>query len=66
MQGAALIELLVLVARLIDRLLDLAVERQKAGNLEALRSAIQTARNAKTEDERREANRKIREAFERR
>lgn len=66
MQGPAIIELLVVLARIVDRLLNLAIERQKAGNLEALRLATQLAKEAKTEDEKRRAALEIRRSFQQR
>lgn len=60
------IELLVLVARFIDLMIEKAAERQKAGNLETLQAAIDQGKKARTKDEAINANKALRDALAKR
>ena len=57
------IELLLAVNRLIDLIIDEAAKRADAKDLEKLRVAIETAKMARTPEDKQRAAKEIREAF---
>ena len=57
------IELLIAVNRLIDLIIDEAAKRADAKDLEKLRVAIETAKMARTPEDKQRAAREIRESF---
>lgn len=62
----ALIRLLVLVFRVVETILNMAAERQKAGNLEAIQAAIDLAKKARTKEEAQHASQALKESFRKR
>lgn len=59
----AVIRVLLLVIRVAELILDKAAERRKAGNLEAIQAAIEQSKQARTEDEAKDALKKLKAAF---
>jgi len=57
------VRLIIAIQRILDLVLDAILEKRNEADREILRAAILEARNAKSDDEKRAAARKIQESF---
>lgn len=63
MTAIKIIEFLIALQRLIDLIIDAQVKRTQAKDLEQVRILVETAKMARTEDDKAKAAKELRDAF---